>query len=461
MQTAGLRRCASEVARKTGLLPCYRALEGRAVRVVRSCARGLKRLHGQPASEGSLRVHAMNAEGLPTWFGYFDKTPFSRDNTKVLAMAMTSAEDWSGKAARMPVRLGVFEWAETLAGKSFFRQFAETGTWSWQQGCMLQWFPDDPDRLVLYNRLVEGRYGSVVQDVFSRRVEMSYSMPVYAIDPFGRQGVTLDFSRLERLRPGYGYGNLPDATQAEPCPDHDGVWGVDLRTGRCEMLLSLREISDLRPLPSMADAQHYVNHFLYAPDGECFVFLHLWTSQGRRRNRLMLYDLADGSLHVLDDEATVSHFNWLGGDRLMCFRSPHGGRPGYYLYGLGPGHAVDCAPMPSLASLTDGHPSLSPSGEMLVTDTYPDRGGEQALHVYSMRESSLREIGRFFSPFRYRGFLRCDLHPRWDRTGRLICFDSACRGRRSLFVAEADVPCGGSAGASVHPQAGFVELRRL
>jgi hypothetical protein len=401
----------------------------------------------------------MNAEGLPTWFGYFDKTPFSRDNSKVLAMAMTSAKDGSAEASRMPVRLGVFEWAETLAGKSSFRQFAQTGTWSWQQGCMLQWFPSDPDRLVLYNTLVEGCYGSVVQDVLSGSVEMSYGMPVYAVDPFGRQGVTLNFSRLERLRPGYGYGNLPDATQADPCPDHDGVWGVDLHTGRCQMLLSLREIAGLRPLPSMANAHHYVNHFLYAPDGKCFVFLHLWTSQGRRRNRLMLYDLADGSLHVLDDQATVSHFNWLAGDRLIGFRSPHGGRAGYYVYALGPGHAVDCAPMPSLASLTDGHPSLSPSGEMLVTDEYPDRGGEQALYVYSMRENSLREIGRFFSPFRYRDFLRCDLHPRWDRTGGRICFDSAHRGMRSLFVIEVDSPCGGPRDILAHPRADRGEPR--
>jgi len=376
----------------------------------------------------------MSADGLPTWFGYYDKTPFSGDDSRILAMAMTCEKDWTDAALRRPLRLGYFEWSQVADGRPTFHPFGRTETWCWQQGCMLQWFAAEADRLVLYNRLVDGRYGCVVQDVFTREVEASYTMSVYAVDPIGRWGVGLNFSRLERLRPGYGYSNLPDGTAADACPADDGLWRIDLASGRTEMLLSLRQIAGLRPLPSMADGPHYINHLLFTPDGRGLIFLHLWLPQGRRMNRLMFHDFDDGSLHVVDDATTASHFHWLADDRLICFRYPHEGTPGYYEYTFGPDRTFDCAPMPARLPAGDGHPSLSPSGDLLITDTYPDRAGEQTLLVYSMREGLLREAGRFYSPFRYRGPQRCDLHPRWDRTGTRICFDSVHENKRTICV---------------------------
>lgn len=436
MRLSGLKTTLRPIVHKTGLVPHIQALRGRSIRLMRQCHNRLHNSNTQSASVGSCRLYSLSAEGLPTWFGYYDKTPFSGDNSRILAMAMTGTRDWSRKATEMPVRLGYFEWQQVTEGQSRFHPFAETQTWSWQQGCMLQWFPADPHRLVLYNTLVDGRYGCVIQDVFTHDLVMSYSMPIYAADPGGRWGVSLDFSRLERLRPGYGYCNLPDETTSDPSPAGDGLWRVDLKTGRNEVLLSLRQIAEFRPLSSMTDAPHYINHLMFSPDSRGLVFLHLWLSQGRRMNRLMFYDLNDGSLRVVDDAATVSHFNWLRDDQLISFRYPHEGSPGYYVYTFNPDGTFDCAPMSAGLPAQDGHPSLSPSGDLLVTDTYPDRAGEQTLLVYSMREGILREAGRVYSPFRYRGPQRCDLHPRWDRTGRRICFDGTQKGSRIMYVFE-------------------------
>jgi len=434
MRLSDLKEPLRPIVRKTGVLPRLRALRGRSLRLTRQCRRRLSDGQGQPEPAVSSGLYSMSADGMPTWFGYHDKTPFSGDNSRILAMAMTCVRDWTDAALRRPLRLGYFEWSQVADGRPTFHPFGGTETWCWQQGCMLQWFAADADRLVLYNRLVDGRYGCVVQDVFTREVEASYTMPVYAVDPAGRWGVGLNFSRLERLRPGYGYSNIPDETASDACGADDGLWRIDLASGRTEMLLSLRQIAELRPLPSMADGPHYINHLLFTPDGRGLVFLHLWLPPGRRMNRLMLYDFDAGSLHIVDDAATASHFNWLADDRLICFRYPHEGTPGYYEYTFGPDRTFTCVPMPAGLPAEDGHPSLSPSGDLLITDTYPDRAGEQTLLVYSMREGLLREAGRFYSPFRYRGSQRCDLHPRWDRTGTRICFDSVHENKRTICV---------------------------
>jgi len=435
MRRSGLKMTLRPIVRKTGVLPHLRALRGHSIRLARQCGR-LRNSHGQSEPAVPSRLYSMSADGLPTWFGYYDKTPFSGDDSRILAMAMTCARDWSDAALRMPVRLGYFEWSQVANGKPVFHPFGRTETWCWQQGCMLQWFGAEADRLVLYNRLVDGRYGCVVQDVFTQDLVASYTMPIYAIDPAGRRGVGLNFSRLERLRPGYGYSNVPDETASEACPANDGLWRIDLTTGETEMLLSLRQIAEPAPQPSMADGPHYINHLLFTPDGRGLVFLHLWLSQSRRMNRLMLYDLDDRSLHVVDDAAIVSHFNWLAGDRLICFRYPHEGTPGYYEYSFGPGRTFACAPMRPGMPSQYGHPSLSPAGDLLITDTYPDRAGEQTLLVYSMRQGILREAGRVYSPFRYRGPQRCDLHPRWDITGHRICFDAIDEGKRCIHITD-------------------------
>ncbi len=440
MRLSGLKMTLRPIVHQMGLVPRIQALRGRSIRLMRQCRDRLDKSKAQSERTGSRCRYSLSAEGLPTWCGYYDKTPFSDDNSRILVMAMTCTKDWSRAAIDMPLRLGFFEWQQVTEGHSLFHPFAETHTWSWQQGCMLQWFPEDPDRLVLYNTLVDRRYGSVVQDIHKKDILKSYALPIYAVDPSGRWGVSLNFSRLERLRPGYGYSNFPDASASDTRPDDDGLWRVDLASGRSEMLLSLRQIADCRPLPSMTNPPHYINHLMFSPNGMGLVFLHLWLSQGRRMNRLMFYDFHDSSLHVVDDAATVSHFNWLADDRLICFRYPHRGPPGYYVYGFGLDHTFECAPMPAAMPTQDGHPSLSPSGDLLVIDTYPDRAGDQALFVFSMREKALREVGRFFSPFRYRGPRRCDLHPRWDRTGSRICFDGTEGDKRRVYIVDLDMP---------------------
>lgn len=81
----------------------------------------------------------------------------------------------------------------------------------------------------------------------------------------------------------------------------------------------------------------------------------------------------------------------------------------------------------------DGHPSYSPDGNLILTNIYPDKFGEQHVLLYSPDEKLVR-LFRFFSPPQFRGEARCDLHPCWDRTGQYVCVDSAHDGRRTLYV---------------------------
>src|SRR4029079_7025782 len=82
---------------------------------------------------------------------------------------------------------------------------------------------------------------------------------------------------------------------------------------------------------------------------------------------------------------------------------------------------------------SDGHPSFSPvDNNIFITDTYPDRYRLSTLILYACKSNMRIDLARLKQPLQFKNELRCDLHPRWNRSGTKICFDSAHSGMRSL-----------------------------
>lgn len=222
------------------------------------------------------------------------------------------------------------------------------------------------------------------------------------------------------MREGYGYGNLPDRTGGEASPEDDGVVRLDLQTGRSEVLLSLSFLASFKPRPTMQGAEHYVNHLAFSPGGSRFLLLHLWRRDGKSYSRAVTCDIEGRSPYVIEEEVNLSHYSWQSDTNLLIHtsRHPHGvsfnlyrdGAPGRRRIGEG--------------VLTEsGHPSYSPDRKKLVVDTYPNLTRRQCLILCTSEGELIGEIGRFYSPPTFSGAQKCDLHPRWDRSGGRICID--------------------------------------
>ena len=84
--------------------------------------------------------------------------------------------------------------------------------------------------------------------------------------------------------------------------------------------------------------------------------------------------------------------------------------------------------------VVDGHPQAFQVSRKFVSDTYPNRERIQSLFVYDIDHEERLEVAKFKSPFSFRGVVRTDLHPRWSRSGNLICIDASFTGRRSLCI---------------------------
>jgi hypothetical protein len=389
-------------------------------------SRGLKRplLLGVPRAP--RRVWNLSDGQRPTFFGYHDKTPFAEDGSKVLATSI-EASDARADSECTAMRIGYFPHdPDSCEPVGEFVPFAETTTWCWQQGCMLQWDPSAASRWVLFNALVDGRYGAVRFDVVERRTVRTFARPIYSIHPAGTAALTVNFSRLGRLRPGYGYGLLPDDTAADGAPSSDGLFLMDVSTGRMELLVSLAALAaDV----SDPNAEHYVNHATFSPDGQSVVFFHVWKHAKGRTVRLCNLPLSSGAHRVIEEARMPSHYCWRDSQTILVTNRDAEGSWRYSTYTV---HDAGRRDLP-IAVGCDGHPMFRGLNDpKIVTDTYPDRRGDQHLLVADTSSGVVEHVASFFSPPRYRGQVRCDLHPRWDRQGRVLVVDSASHGRRQM-----------------------------
>lgn len=392
--------------------------------LIRRLIRNLKMIS---LSNDGYKQHIIpiESDNKHVFFGYFDVTPFNYNDSKILALQVPLKEGRGHQPRKANV--GYYQMWQS---KHEFIKIGETSTWCWQQGCRLRWYPDPQNYQVAYNTFVNDGYGTVIYDLNTKKNIAQIKTPLYDIAIDGNWGVSLNFSRLQRLRPGYGYSSLPDLTIEEDVPDNDGLIFVDMKNGRTKQLFSIKEISKFEPNPTMSGATHYFNHASINSKGTRILFFHIWNKAGKRYTRLLTCDKDGLDLFPLVHDRTVSHFTWKSESEILCFTIKNQSETNYFLYkDKSDVKSVFCAKLNE-----DGHPSYSPSQKYLLTDTYPDNYGDRNLLLYNVYMDSLKCLGSFFSPFSMVGENRCDLHPRWSPNGKTIAFDSAHTGKRGIYV---------------------------
>jgi len=140
----------------------------------------------------------------------------------------------------------------------------------------------------------------------------------------------------------------------------------------------------------------------------------------------------DGSdLYLVADREMVSPFTWRDDRDLLAWANhPMAGRR-YYLF---EDQTQNVEVVGEGVLTEDGHPTYSPDGRWVLTDTYPNAGRIRTLILFDTRISKRYDSARYFAPFRFDGPMRCDLHPRWSPDGRQVCFDSAREGARRVYI---------------------------
>lgn len=365
-------------------------------------------------------IHQGNDE---TFFGYYDKSPENANGEIIYSCASIKTAHRPSAKNKISIHLYDPTKKEDIA-------IDDSYSYNWQQSCRTIWLDND---CFIYNVYENNKYCSKVFNIRDRKIVRTFDRPVQ--DAFGKQYyLSINYRRIMRLRPDYGYRNLPVYSDKElGSLNDDGIWKVDYNTGISTLIISLEELTRLAPKQGFASAFHKLNHVMISPDGKKFIFIHRWYISGRRYDRLII---SDGRTHkILADEDMVSHMCWVNNSTLFGYLR-YNGENGFYFINIENGLVTPCDTVNKMQT-ADGHPSCY--GDWIVFDSYPDKSGMQKLHLYNHRTQAIYKLLEVKHSPRYFGETRCDLHPRFSLNGERVYFDSVRTGRRSLcFI---DVSC--------------------
>jgi len=385
------------------------------------------------------------------WFGYYDKLQFDPSGRYVLGMEV----DFEHRSPRPDdaIKVGIVD----LQDNDRWIELDQTRAWNWQQGCMLQWRPGSKSE-ILFNDRQGDRFVCHILDVKTRK-KRTIPFPIYTVSPDGRIAITPDFRRIQDMRPGYGYAGPPDPYKDELAPQDSGIWRVDLKTGKYELIISLADIAKIPfPLDDLSKKKHYFNPMLFNQDGSRFIFLHRWFPRGPRDCRTrMLTANADGSnIRVVDHSGCTSHFIWRDPKHILAYSwyEKRKGRGPFRLFEDKTDGKVEVVGPDVM--VRDGHCSYLPlpANEWILNDAYPDKERKQHVYLFHVKTGRRVSLGHFCQPPEYwEGSedyeWRVDTHPRFSPDGMSVVIDSPHGGNgRQMYLIDISGIVGADKGAS-------------
>ena len=363
------------------------------------------------------------------FFGYYDLQPYSADESLYLTHKTTFRNRLQGIGD--VAEIGV---VDTKSGK--YRCLDKTFAWNFQQGAMLCWNPKAPNTEIIYNAVENDKYVGVVMDINTGKKRF-LDMPVANVSRDGNYALSINFARLYNFRPGYGYCEIPDAFYYEKHSEKDGVFVIDMQTGKADLVLSMNEIWEFCGKQFFgSDQKMNINHITFNPSGTRFLALvRNFAPKGCRHDTAIITANRDGSdMYLLSDFGVQSHYYWLDDEHIII-----------YADGKETGKAIGWANNYILQDKThegilqdaffvdDNHMSFNPSNTLMITDTYPNKTRNQILRLYSEEKKTVTDLGYFYSMENVCTDVRCDLHPRWNRKANAVTFDSTHEGFRGIY----------------------------
>ena len=301
-----------------------------------------------------------------------------------------------------------------------FQKIAETKALNWQLGSRAQWLGENE---IIFNDIEDNLQVSKIFDTKKNLVLKTFKRPFWAISNNKKLGVSLNFSRIKKKRPGYGYaGQNIDKNE-------ETLTIFNLETDSEEYRATLKEIFKEINF-SYHESDPYLNHIAWSPCSKKFLTIFHYENEYESRKIFpIIFDLEDKNWSLIDSSGYFSHHVWLDDQTILAHMEQDNERR-FFTWTKKTGWTKVIISMPK----TDGHPSPMRNGNSIVVDTYPNVLGKMSIFLGSAdRKTKYNQIGRVINLPDYNGPLRCDLHPRTSKDS-IICDMPTRDGRKILLI---------------------------
>ncbi|MBO5358620.1 MAG: hypothetical protein J6A78_04790 [Clostridia bacterium] len=361
------------------------------------------------------------------FFGYYDLQPF--DSTGRYHLCHKAPfED------RLPTENDICELGAIDLQTGEFIKYAETNAWNFQQGTLLQWFKDDDH--IIYNVRDSGAYKTCIKNIRTGETRL-LPMAFANLSADCTKALCINFSRIYDFRAGYGYAGIVDPYINDKAPKEDGVFLMDTETGEVKQILDYVKLRDAYFNDTYSNGKLLVNHINFNPSANRFamLFRNFRTPEAPMwRTQLLTADL-DGNIFELSTWGFHSHYHWKNDDQLLIFSAfdINNRQDGLWLF---TDKTDKAEKLPEPNPKKDIHCFYSPNRRYIMGDGYPDADGYRWLHFIDTKTNTDTILGKYLSYINTEKDMdyRCDLHARFDPSGRYVSFDSIHTGKRSICL---------------------------
>ena len=404
------------------------------------------------------------------WFGYYNYDVISRDGKKMLCNRV----DFDGRAITENdrIQLGYYE--------------LESGTWhlidvsdsfNWQQGAMLQWLPGGGnENKVIYNISKNNHFKSVIADLATNE-KVYIDFPTYCVTPDGQYSIALNYERSYWCR-AYHYQSVKNSEYNVDVAEDDGIFKVDIKNNTIKRIVKIQDVISIDAPDDFKKAKHWLEHIMINKAGDRIAFLHRYSYGNAYSTRLFICGINGENLQIVDGwkENDWSHFGWKGNREfaiysvknnrfqsnyaksvqkaknrfsfmyivnwvvhLPCLRIVKDKlKPNtryYKLYQERNGKIEFKENYDQPIFSIDGHPSFTQDGRYMITDSYPDKDGNQRLIIFDTETKKGITVGKLKAPLSGNP-ASCDLHPKLSYNGKYLVVDTAYTGKHCMIVFE-------------------------
>ncbi len=319
----------------------------------------------------------------------------------------------------------------------------KTHAWNPQQGTMFYWNPLAPETQFFFNDrdVKSGEVFTVLYDIEKKKRVREYR---YKDAHIGNGGVAADgsaflglnYGRLARLRLVTGYPKALDWSKNEIAPENDGMFIVDIKTGKKRLLVSYNQLEKKlkERNPMMKHTGLFINHTLWNRDANRIYFFARsgWGDMKGDKNNVPCSIRVDGTGLTLHKKHIGGHPEWAEGSLLIGIEKHKNSRDRQILYDVDTQKIVGTLGEPSMFPKPEGDISLSPDGNWFVNG-YKD----STKNYYSVYRRSDGGFSRSegIDKGSYSGDIRIDPAPRWNRTNNAILVPGIAKNRtRQMFI---------------------------